>query len=348
MTATVHVVEPGGHGGVYQHAAAVAAALDERGVPVVLHTAVDAEGPFPRTPCFWPFPTTRPAALRRARVAAAWLGLGVPSCVAGVGPGDVVHAEGWFRPAFFVPLVLAARRRGARVVFSPHNTFSRRARPSEERIVGWMARRSAAVLTFSDHDRRRVEAWGARAVHVPLLVRPPRPSPDLVAAWRRRWQAGTVVLLAGQLRPDKGLDLLVRAVARRPGLRLAAVGQDLGALGPARRLAADLDVPMDVDEGYQPLDRFVATLAAADVVACPYRVASQSAVLALAAALGRPTVATDVGGLAELASVTVAPGDPDALARGIGQALRAPAPIPRRTDIDPYLRAYGLALAPTP
>jgi glycosyltransferase involved in cell wall biosynthesis len=105
-------------------------------------------------------------------------------------------------------------------------------------------------------------------------------------------------------------------------------------------------VSLVVDEGYLPLDRFVAAVAAADVVACPYRVGSQSAVLALAHALGRPTVATDVGGLPELASVVVEPEDPAALAQGIEEALRTttvpPVRRPPAEALAPFLAASGL------
>ena len=41
--ATVHLCEPGGRGGIFQHTVAVAEALAGVGVQVVLHTAQDAE-----------------------------------------------------------------------------------------------------------------------------------------------------------------------------------------------------------------------------------------------------------------------------------------------------------------
>jgi glycosyltransferase involved in cell wall biosynthesis len=161
------------------------------------------------------------------------------------------------------------------------------------------------------------------------------------------------VLLAGQMRADKGLDVAVRAVAAAGNgndrLLLALVGEDLGALSPTRRLAEELGVTVVWDEGYQPLDRFVAALAAADVVVCPYPVASQSGVLALAHALGRPSVVTDVGGLAELGTVTVPSGDPAALATGLRRALcgappEPPAPASPDVVAETYLSAYRRAL----
>lgn len=352
VTATVHVVEPGGQGGVYQHAASLAAALARRGIPVVLYTAADAEeipevtSRVTRRACFWRFGALRPAVVRKAAVAAGWVLVGVPTCLGRVRRGDVVHVEGWFRPMLLLPLVLGARMRRARVVFAPHTTFSRRGRADEEGLVRWMGRRADVVLAFCERDRHRIQSWGATSVLVPMVFAPPQVDLQLVAQWRQRWAVPggrPVVLFAGQLRTDKGPDLLVRAAAHWKGRYLVAlVGEDLGALGPARRLAAELDVPLHVTEGYQPIERFVAALYAADVVACPYRVSSQSGVLAMASGLGLRTVGTDVGGLPELATVVVPADDPAALAEGVERALDQERLLPRPLpDIDAYLDAYG-------
>lgn len=353
MRPTLHVVEPGGRGGVCHHAAWLAAAVARCGVPVILHTAVDAEempgvgGPVTRRACVWRFPGLRPAVLRRAALVGGWVMLGIPSCLARVRPGDVVQVEGWFRPVLLAPLLLGARLRRARVVLAPHTSFSRRGGAGEECLMRWMSRRANAVLAFCEPDRRRIESWGARAVGIPMMFGPLPVDRSLVARWRERWgvrDGQAVVLLAGQLRQDKGLDLLVRAAALwKAGLVPVLVGDDLGALGPARRLAAELQVSLRVTDAYLPIDELVAALYAADVVVFPYRVSSQSGVLTMAAALGVRTVATDVGGLPELATVVVPPDDPVALAEAVEQALQL-APLPPRPapDVGPYLDVYGL------
>ena len=336
MTPTRHIVEPGGRGGVYHHAVGLAIASAGAGRAVVLHTASDAEdvgAPTVRTrACFWRFSGLQPRLLRRVAVTAGWLVVGVPLCAARFRPGDVVDIHGWFRPWLLAPLAMAARLRRCRLVLTPHNTFSRRARRSAERAMAWMARRADEVVVFSDHDLAALRAWGSQGIKAPLLAAPAKADPDLVARWRTRWRARggvrRVVLFAGQIRPDKGLDALVRAAAGWEGdARLAVVGEDVGALRPALGVAGALGVALDVDEGYQPWPQFVAAVAAADVVVCPYRVASQSAILALARVLGRPTVATDVGGLGELATVTVPPHDVAALAAAVHGLLAAATPV---------------------
>lgn len=347
---------------MYQHAAALAGALAESGVAVVLHTAADAEPvPLPdavaRRACFWRFSSLGPAALRRLAIAAAWLGVGVPRCLARARRHDVVHIEGRLFPILLVPLAVGARLRGCSLGFSPHNTFSRRparsAGPADERVVRWLAGYADVVVAFSERDRAVMEGWKTSPVRVPLLIGDwaSRPDPALVEAWRRRWHAAAggerpVVLFAGQLRPDKGLDVAVSAAAQWQDGVLAVVGDDQGALAAASEEASRRGVALVVDEGYQPLPQLVAAVAAADVVICPYRMASTSAVLALAAALGRPTVATDVGGLAELATVTVPPDDAGALAAGVDKARSAARGAPSSPDgvavARTYLAAYGL------
>ena len=84
------------------------------------------------------------------------------------------------------------------------------------------------------------------------------------------------------------------------------------------------------------------------MVVCPYSRASQSGILALAGQLGVPSIASDVGGLRELATAVV-PRDVDAaeLARAVDTLLASP---PSRNSRDPveatlaaHRQAYGLA-----
>lgn len=350
----IHVVEPGGRGGVYQHAVALAGALAHAGVPVVLHTAADPEA-LPAAPrverraCLWRCSSVRPRAVRQLAVGLGWLVRGVPTCVADVRAGDTVHVQGRFHPVLLVPLFGAVRGRRAQLAFTPHTTYSRTGRQWEERLVRWLARRADVVFAFSGADRDVLVAAGADVVVAPFPFVTPDPAPDEVARWRRRWDGDRVVLFAGQVRADKRLDLAVGAVAGLGGdTVLAVVGEDRGGLAPALGLADRMGVRVAVDEGFQPLDRFLAAVAAADAVVCPYRVASQSGVLAVAAALGRPTVASDVGGLAEVATVVVPSGDVEALTAGLRRALAAPPPDPVRSDrlevAAAYLAAYGLPM----
>jgi len=140
-------------------------------------------------------------------------------------------------------------------------------------------------------------------------------------------------LMFGRLLPYKGLDLLRDAFAAlretHPEARLRVVGAgDPGRLAPGLAALPGVQVePRWVDEAEIPR-----LLASAWAVVLPYREASQSGVVPLAAALGVPAVITPVGALVEqvtdgldglVATAPTAPAFAAAMARICDPALRA-------------------------
>jgi glycosyltransferase involved in cell wall biosynthesis len=133
-----------------------------------------------------------------------------------------------------------------------------------------------------------------------------------------------VVLYLGALSPEKQVGDAVAAVASLAGVHLAVVGA-----GPDRAAleaqAAALGIAARV-HFTGPVERPQAALAAADVVVLPSRTEGMPGVLVEAGLTGRPAVATDVGGVAEIVrpdetGVLVAPGDVPALTTGLHTAL---------------------------
>ena len=112
-----------------------------------------------------------------------------------------------------------------------------------------------------------------------------------------------MVLLFGVLRPDKGLIDLLQAAAGAPGWHVLVAGEDHGALAPAAAQLRSLGARVTLREGFASDDDLSQFFAAADVVALPYRQASQSGVLHLAYGFGRPVIAYPVGGLVEAVGV---------------------------------------------
>ncbi|HOC43295.1 MAG TPA: glycosyltransferase family 4 protein [Thermoanaerobaculales bacterium] len=118
--------------------------------------------------------------------------------------------------------------------------------------------------------------------------------------------AGRVALFAGLIRPYKGVDLLLDAVAALPtdsDWRLVVAGEAWGGLGhqlERRAAAPDLAGRVRLDLRWQPEEELRALLSAADLVVLPYRDGSQSAMAPLALAAGLPVLSTHVGGLPEV------------------------------------------------
>ncbi len=134
----------------------------------------------------------------------------------------------------------------------------------------------------------------------------------------------------GNLKPEKGPDVLVEALGRlhASGFRdweLALVGS-----GPLEHSLRSRARELGIEErlrfvGRRPHQEVPCWLAACDLLCLPSRREGCPNVVLEALASGRPVVASRVGGVAELlddrGGVLVPPGDPEALAAGLKRAL---------------------------
>jgi glycosyltransferase involved in cell wall biosynthesis len=154
------------------------------------------------------------------------------------------------------------------------------------------------------------------------------------------------LLFFGIVRPYKGLDVLLRALARGPAhLTLTVAGEFWGGTGETEKLMAELGIAdrVRLRPGYVPASEIPALFAATDALVLPYREATASQNALLAFAHGVPVITTTAGALADLVrdgvdGLTCAPGDVADLARVLreisvpGMARRLQAGV---TAIDP-------------
>jgi glycosyltransferase involved in cell wall biosynthesis len=244
-------------------------------------------------------------------------------------------------------LMRRARRRGAEVVVVVHN------HKPHEPVPFW---RVLTRTTLGQADRLVAlsafvgDRLGELVPGVPVQVvgLPPyfdsSPS-DGAQLWRRRLDGvyGPVILFFGNVRAYKGLADLVAAMPRirqRSRATLVVAGTFFEPLERFRHQAERLGVADSVRffPDYVPNEQVPGLFELADVVALPYRSASQSGILPQAAAAGKPVVATAVGALPETIGengVLVAPRDPISLADGLVRALERPPPPPALSD-DPW------------
>lgn len=197
----------------------------------------------------------------------------------------------------------------------------------------------ATVATSAEVARRFAGAPGAdRIAVVPPAWPPPRarrPTGE-VRAELGLGAGDDLLVTAARLHPQKGLDVLLDAVAllrrRWPGIRCAVVGE--GPLEASlRRRVDELGLAGEVVlTGAR--DDVADLLAAADVVVIPSRWESGPLVLFEALALCRPVVSTPVGAAPGLLADSdgdgcggrlVAVDDPAALAGAVGEVLDDPA-----------------------
>lgn len=312
------MIEQGGRGGVADYTAELVAALAAQGWNVTLATAADHR--YPQTDGV----TVRPVFhyLRGRTASARFLrarGLGKP--INGVRflaalprlmhlarHADIVHTQGWEIPQIGLPAVACLRLTGRPVVHTEHGTFDRttsfpRTRQLVRRLTGRLTARTI-VHTQADLATMR-PILGARAVVVPHgeyggLARSGGPADrEQARAALGIPEDAPVTLMFGQLRTDKGLPDLVEAVARVPSLHLLIGGKDTGGLTAVRGRLDMLAGRVTVREGFLAMSEAAQLFGAADTVALPYRMASQSGVLLLSYGFSRPVVVYPTGGMVE-------------------------------------------------
>ena len=197
---------------------------------------------------------------------------------------------------------------------------------------------SAAVTVNSTATREAVEALGVPLRDLRLIPMgadvTAMPDPALVAGWRERHHRGhgPLVVFVGRLIDWKGVDDLLAAaalvVADRPGLGVVIAGS-----GPLRESLEQRGAELGLADrvhfaGWLPRDEVTALQAAADIVSVPSRTGAdgsreaQGLSVVEAMALGRPVVASRVGGIPdaitdEVNGLLVPQQNPTALAKAI-------------------------------
>ena len=249
---------------------------------------------------------------------------------------DIVHAHG-VRAGALSAVAIALLRRAARppLVVTVHNAppDGHAAAAVHAQLERVCARRADLVLCASADLLARMRARGATSAEqfdVPAAPAAPPTAADIAAVRRELSPDGRpIVLAAGRLAPQKGLDVLIDAAARwrdrdrRPVTAIAGDGPLAEALAAQAAGLADGDVRLLGRRSDVP-----ALLGAADVVVVPSRWEARALIVQEAMRAGRPVVATHVGGIPDLTgagALLVPPGDPAALAAAVTAVLDQPA-----------------------
>ncbi|WP_119680739.1 glycosyltransferase family 4 protein [Indioceanicola profundi] len=358
------LVEPNGTGGLAHFAHQLCTALAAAGADVVLITSCNyelAQAPrnFQLEPCMrlWSIHEDRPPtagllgkALRRIRrvrralrFARVWQELvaRIRALEPDVAMFSIIHFP--FQWIYLDQL----RRAGIRMTQICHEFEARDSRRSVP--ADWLRVRmfrrvygNFSAIMFLSQDTRSAFLAQYPEVRVSTPVMPHgtqdlfSADPDCIDRLRQSYgigKADRVVLFFGTLRPSKGVPELIEAFAMLPDrtrTRLLIAGypnkhMDTDELRRRiERLGLGGEVVLDLR--YLPNEEIGSLISLGDVVAFPYRNATQSGVLYLAYAFSRPIVATQVGGLAEdledgVTGLGVPAGDTAALSAAIARLL---------------------------
>jgi glycosyltransferase involved in cell wall biosynthesis len=239
----------------------------------------------------------------------------------------------------------AGREIGARIVFVCHNSEPHERFPFQESLARRALAGADVLLALSEPVAGELREL-VPGIPVEVLAHPPnlRANGNEAGAWSDRIGPidGPVVLFFGNVRAYKGLEDLVTAlpiIRRTVPATLVVAGRFFQSEERLRGLARDLGVSdaVRIFSSYVPANEVSGLFDAADVVALPYRSASQSGIVAQAALYGKPVVATEVGGLPEAIDgrgIVVPPAQPEALAHGLIRALTDPPPAPPMPSAD--------------
>jgi glycosyltransferase involved in cell wall biosynthesis len=244
----------------------------------------------------------------------------------------------------------ARRDAGPRTVVICHNVAPHESRPADQQLTRWLLRKAGAALTHGPAEAARAREL-APAATVAMVRMPPHlpaaaaevPLGDHALSDRIKGTPPSEVpgscrlLFFGIVRPYKGLDVLLRAMARGPeNVTLTVAGEFWGKAEAATRALIEelgLTARVTLRPGYVPADEIPARFGAADALVLPYRSATSSQNAWLAFEYGQPVVVTRAGTLADAVrdgvdGVVCEPDDEDDLLRALVR-ISAPGELDR-------------------
>ena len=185
------------------------------------------------------------------------------------------------------------------------------------------------VIVHANADRQKlVSSYGCQPDRVQVI---PIGAYDFYKAWGRgdRLERPDTVLFFGRIWAYKGLDVLIDAeplITREvPGARIVIAGTG-DSFDQYRQTMVNPD-HFEVHDQFIPDEMVAELFQSAAVVVLPYIEASQSGVIPIAYAFGKPVVATNVGGIPDVVDhgqtgYLVPPNDPTSLAEAVIALLR--------------------------
>lgn len=261
-------------------------------------------------------------------------------------------------PAYRGILTGLGRRRATRVVAQCHNVLPHERRGTDVRLVRGVLQRVDGVLVHSAEQAKLAAGLTERPVVVehmaPIVVAKPSAHDASEGRWDHPHRR---LLFFGIVRPYKGLDVLLRALAGGPpDLRLRVAGEFWSGSADTERLIAELGLAgrVELRPGYVPADEVPGLFRDVDALVLPYRSATASLNAFLAFEHGRPVIATRVGTIEQdvrdgVDGLLCPPDDVAALTQVLqrfyaaGEVQRLTTGIPR-VEAGPAWRSYCAAL----
>lgn len=254
-------------------------------------------------------------------------------------PPDVIHFQ-WAPLAVVDSQFIPSFRRIAPTVMTVHDSNPFNNNPSsriqrigalkilhcfDHLIVHTAVARDRLLRVGIPDEKVSIIAHGLLTDHIPQPAQKPPGENERVQ-----------LLLFGKIKPYKGVDVMLRALALLPqDVRERCVVKVVGwpemPMAPLFSMVKDLhlEAQVEFDLRFVPDDEVASMIARADALVFPYRDIDASGVLMLAIAAGRPIVASNLGIFSEwlsdqAAGTLIPPDDPDELSRSLERLITDP------------------------
>lgn len=222
---------------------------------------------------------------------------------------EVIHIQG----LYFLPLniltVLILKILKVKIIFTPHNTFPRYNNKKQNYFFKLMFKFSNKIVVHSQFDLERLEKF-YKVDNRKIVVIPHGNYEMFVNGNHEAFNLDDRnILFFGYIRPDKGLEFLLEGFADFIGqitsnkkYKLYIVGRPEGSFEKYQNIINKRKIENEVKciLEYVPFNEVGNYFFNAHLVVLPYIEISQSGVLQIAMAYGKPILVSNVGGLPEV------------------------------------------------
>lgn len=231
-----------------------------------------------------------------------------------------------------------------------HNVLPHEPRPGDKKLARTVMNRCARIIV---HSAAQTEL--AKSLTRTPVITTELPLPVLKPIKKAEQGIHKELLFFGFVRPYKGVDVLLKAMAHMPDVKLTIAGEIWGDPGIYNNLIQELGLRNRVTlrSGYVPANELATLIVRADAVVLPYKTGTGSWNVHMAHAYGKPVIATKVGSLHmqvndDVDGLLCEPDDAEALAKairhfyepGVAEKLRANVPeVPTEAEWQQYVQA---------
>ncbi|MEW6234330.1 MAG: glycosyltransferase family 4 protein [Candidatus Omnitrophota bacterium] len=248
---------------------------------------------------------------------------------------SLIHWQCAARPAILLWIMRLFPLKRIPWIYTVHNILPHERRSSSQALFEKIYRRMDGLIFHTQHTQREFQRIFPNVAAASAVI----PHGEYGFLTSETAASSPVeenaLLFFGNIRPYKGLDILLNALVDVkkiiPGVKLLIAGQALEPFDRYEKIIArhGLNEVVEKRLEYIPDEEIAGLIASSAIVVLPYREIDQSGVLLLAMASGKPVVASRIGGIPEAiqdgeTGVLVPPEDAKSLAQAIVNLLQNP------------------------